>query len=512
MILLGFTCLYLSREAGAAPNLIPNPEFEGIVRETGLPLGWQRSSLKIPGLEPGLVYLCQIADHPGRFLALQGGQDRNGRVWCQVDHIRPHTDYLLEFSAYRPKFANGVYLEVEIFGQRHLINQHLTYGRVEQIFLQVNSGDARGASRLVMVNPHQDVLAFGSPSLKLVGPEEAPRPTVEPVRWPNFFPVGIYNAGPEDLPEIRAAGFNTVQSYDAAPGHIQRMAAACRRLGLTFLPTFCSYQPGISRELGGRPETLGFYIADEPEGRGLPPTELQSLKASLQRDHPGALTAMALVRPQMAGMYQRATDIFLLDPYPVPNLPLTWLSEALEEAAQYVPRERLWAVIQAFGGDKWRKEGWPRRPTYLEMRCLSYLALAHGAHGLFYFSYPEVKNDPAAWQGLKQIVQELRQLRTWLVLPNEPATLRVEMTSPFKTDAQGHPAVHFCQKQRPGEHLLILVNVIDHPVSCFVHGFYQETQWVTEFDQHKKSVVLDGNIREELGPYEVRLYHYRQPE
>jgi hypothetical protein len=107
-------------------------------------------------------------------------------------------------------------------------------------------------------------------------------------------------------------------------------------------------------------------------------------------------------------------------------------------------------------------------------------------------------------------VQELRQLRTWLVLPNEPAPLRVEMTSPFKADAQGHPAVHFCQKQRPGEHLLILVNVIDQPVGFFVNGFYQETQWVTEFFQ--QSVVLDGNIREELGSYKNRLYHYRQPE
>lgn len=102
-------------------------------------------------------------------------------------------------------------------------------------------------------------------------------------------------------------------------------------------------------------------------------------------------------------------------------------------------------MIQAFGGDKWRKEGWRRRPTYLEMRCLSYLTLAHGARGLFYFRYSKVRNDPAAWQGLKQIVQELPQLRTWLVLPNEPATLRVEMTSPFKADPQGHPAVHFCQ-------------------------------------------------------------------
>lgn len=512
MILLGFTLPTLSGETGGAPNLIPNPEFKDIVRVTGLPLGWQWSSLKIPGVKPSSVYLRQVADHPGKFLALQGGPDRNGRVWCQIDRIRPHTDYLLEFSAYRPKFTNRVYLEVEIFGQRHLINQHFTYGRVEQIFLPVNSGDTKGTTRLVMANPHRDLLAFGSPSLRAVSPGAAPGIIDEPGRFPSFFPVGIYQAKLEDLPEIRAAGFNAVEGDDAAPDHIHRMAAGCSRLGLTFLPTLCSYQPEISREWGGRPEILGFYIADEPEGRGVPPASLQSLRASLHRDHAGALTAMALLRPQMVAMYRQATDIFLLDPYPVPNMPLTWLSDAIEEAAQYVPRERLWAVIQAFGGDKWQQAGWPRRPTALEMRCLTYLALAHGAHGLFYFSYPEVRNDPAAWQGLKQILQELRQLRTWLVLPNEPVTLRVEMTSPFKADAQGHAAVHFCQKQRPGEQLLILVNVIDRPVSCFVHGFSQDIPWVTEFFQQQKAVVLDGNIREELGPYEVRLYHYHQPE
>jgi hypothetical protein len=71
-----------------------------------------------------------------------------------MKHIRPHTDYLLEFTAYRPKFRNGVYLEVEIFGQRHLINQHFSYGRVQPIFLGVNSGNTLGATRFVVANPH----------------------------------------------------------------------------------------------------------------------------------------------------------------------------------------------------------------------------------------------------------------------------------------------------------------------------------------------------------------------
>ena len=449
-----------------------------------------------------------MSGHPGRFLALQGGPDRQGRVWCQIDHIRPHTDYLLEFSAYRPKFINQVYLEVEIFGQRQMINQHFTCGRVQPIFLRVNSGRTQGTTRLVIANPHQEVLAFGEPSLRAVRSGETGRMTDAPVRLPNFFPVGIYHASPEALPEIRAAGFNAVQSYDADLDHLKRMAAICNRLGLKFLPTFCSYQPEMSRELGGSPVLLGFYIADEPEGRGVPPEKIRSLKASLQQDHASVLTAMAMLRPQMVGMYRQATDIFLLDPYPVPNMPMTWLADVLEEAGKCVSRERLWAVIQAFGGEKWRQYGWPRPPTYLEMRCLTYLALVHGAHGLFYFSYQEAKEDPATWQGLTRIVQELKQLRTWLVLPNEPAKLRIEMTSAFKADAVGRPAVHFCQKQRQGEHLLVLVNVIDQPVSCLIRGFSPDLSWVTEIFQQKKSVILDGNIREELGPYEVRLYLY----
>ena len=241
-----------------------------------------------------------------------------------------------------------------------------------------------------------------------------------------------------------------------------------------------------------------------------PRKKCKALKESLKQDHPGVLTAVAMLRPQMVEAYRESADIFMVDPYPVPNMPMTWLSDTLEEAARHVPRERLWAVIQAFGGDKWAKDGWPRRPTYMEMRCLTYLAVVHGAHGIFYFSYPEVRADSTSWEALKKIAAELRQLRTWLVVPDAPQSLRLEMTSPFKVDANGRPAVHFCQKKQGAENLLILVNVIDRPVSFYLKGFRPAGALAHRDFQQQKSVVQDGNIREELGPYEVRLYHYRE--
>jgi len=288
------------------------------------------------------------------------------------------------------------------------------------------------------------------------------------------------------------------------------MAAASARLGLKYLPNYRGEPTDISRALGGRPELLGFYIEDEPEGRSVPPQKIAALKEALKRNHPGVLTAVAMLRPQMVAEYRKAADVFMIDPYPVPHMPMTWLSDSLEEAARHVPKERLWAVIQAFGGDKWAKDGWPRMPTPAEMRCLTYLAVVHGAHGLFYWNYPEVRTDNAPWEGLKKIAAELRQLQTWIVVPAESNKLKLEMTSPFKVDAAGGPAVHFSQKSQGTEHLLILVNVIDRPVSFYLQGFGPQVPWLNEMFQHHKSVVQDGNIREELGPYEVRVYHYRQ--
>jgi len=138
-----------------ATNLIPKPGFEGSQDTIGLPEGWHRGSYKIPGVEPSRVYFFRVAGYPGKLLAMEGDPTAMG-VRCRIKNIRPHTDYLLEFTAYRPKFRNGVYLEVEIFGQRHLINQHFSYGSVQPIFLRVNSGNTLGATRFVVANPYRE--------------------------------------------------------------------------------------------------------------------------------------------------------------------------------------------------------------------------------------------------------------------------------------------------------------------------------------------------------------------
>jgi len=101
-----WTCLLflpgLAGGAGVGSNLIPNPGFDLVQADTGLPQGWSRKVVKVPSVTSSQAYLCRVEGHPGKFLALVGGADRGGRVSCEINDIRPHTQYILEFDAYRP--------------------------------------------------------------------------------------------------------------------------------------------------------------------------------------------------------------------------------------------------------------------------------------------------------------------------------------------------------------------------------------------------------------------------
>lgn len=496
----------VAESKGTGPNLVPNPGFKLARKSDQVPAGWHRRSSLIPGIKQSQVFLTQIPGYPGTMLAISGGDDRAGQVWCDISNISPQTAYLLEVDVYRPQFINGVYPEVEIFGQRLLLNQNCVYGGVQHIFLHLNSGRCGGRTRLALINRHEQLFAFGSPSLVPVRKQAGLEKKSDRAVFLSFFPVGIFGASLESLREIREAGFNAVQTYDGRPENIRPMISAAEKYGLKLLANFRTYNARLSQELGGRPGLLGFYIEDEPELRSIPPRKIMTVHDLIKADHPRALTAVAMVRPRMVAEYQGAADIFMLDQYPVPNMPMTWLSDSLAEAANFIDASRIWAVVQAFGGPKYSKYGWPRLPTREEMRCLTYLAIIHGARGIFYFSYPEISASPTGWAGLKSIVAELRQLRSWLVVPHVEPTLRIEMTSPFKADAEGRPAVHFCQKKLGQQNLVLVVNAIDQPVSFTLTGFVPEVHWVENFFTLEKTVIQDGNLRDDLGPYEARFY------
>ena len=167
------------------------------------------------------------------------------------------------------------------------------------------------------------------------------------------------------------------------------------------------------------PTTLhGFYVNDEPEIVSFPINKANDIQRLIKDRFPEAATYMAVVRPQKVRDYASASDYFMMDQYPVPSMPMVWLSDSMDEAAAIVGRERIVSVIQAFGGGEEAKHGWTRLPTRQEMECLTFLSIVHGGRGVFYFTFSEISKTEEGRKNLAHVVGQLNKLGEWLSVKN----------------------------------------------------------------------------------------------
>jgi hypothetical protein len=430
---------------------------------------------------------------------------------------------------YRPDFSQGVFPEVRIFGRSIKIDQHCLVGSFQQIFIDVNSGSYQEEARIRFVVDHPgESFWFTRPSLKNRSAATESLPAIAAPATGGEFPIGIYAARIQALDRIQAAGFNVVQSYGKSPDFAVNFLKETKERGLGCLLSPPRQHDDLNRFLdllerhdALRPrDRVWFYINDEPELRSVPPAQLAQLRRRLLEVYPRRLCATAMVRPHRIPYYKNAADIFIMDQYPIPKMPLTWLSDSIDEARSHLGDHRVWAVIQAFGGGHHAKQGWTRRPTLAEMRALSFLAVIHGVSGLFFYSYPDVSEDPSAWENLKSVVNELRRVESWLPVENLQSSLswKVEMTSPFRADARGRDAIHLAVKDRRkswyrGTHsfprkreiLAIAVNVIDRPVRGRILGWPSRMGRVIDRLSGKVLPIVDGSVQIHLPPFGVAL-------
>jgi hypothetical protein len=57
--------------------------------------------------------------------------------------------------------------------------------------------------------------------------------------------------------------------------------------------------------------------------------QAEDIQKIIKERFPNAVTNMAIVRPQVIPFYEKGADYFMLDQYPVPNMPMSWLSNSL---------------------------------------------------------------------------------------------------------------------------------------------------------------------------------------
>ena len=276
-----------------------------------------------------------------------------------------------------------------------------------------------------------------------------------------FFPIGVYGGSPDNLGQIKDSGLNS-----AVVGLDEKNLAACSTADI-----HCAFSVAKDPErlisVLDRLEPLlekahfSFYVNDEPGIHSFPVWKAEDIQRILKSRYPGRATHMAIVRPRVIPDYQGSADYFMLDQYPVPNMPVTWLSDSMDEAAGFVGRDRLQSVIQAFGGGRFAHSGWPRLPTFAEMNNLAFLSVIHGSRGLYFFTWPEIISTQKSKEDFESVIRRLNSLRSWLQQKNDAEPPTVEMVSRYRFDPKGKPAVHCASKTLYGTKMLLCANTID---------------------------------------------------
>jgi hypothetical protein len=117
---------------------------------------------------------------------------------------------------------------------------------------------------------------------------------------------------------------------------------------------------------------------------------------------------------------------------------MTWLSDSIDESSKSMSNKgkQVWAVIQAFSWSYFRDSPIlknAKNPTLEEERCLTYLAIVHGAKGILYYTYRggkyEIKDFPEHWNDVKKIASELNILSPVLTAPDSNNNLVLNLTA-----------------------------------------------------------------------------------
>lgn len=320
-----------------------------------------------------------------------------------------------------------------------------------------------------------------------------------------FFPLGLYY-GPVSM-KIRDMGFNVVHLWALRDGSTARGLDEAERLGLRAVVELADAYLGEGPYLDtlrehvsafrSHPAVLVWYLHDEPKPEVLDKVGLGSqLVRSLDSTRP----VMTMHNwPRVAGMFAPHVDIVGIDPYPVPNQPLSLVWRYVKDTVRVSGEGKIvWAAIQAFA--KKVPDGPTRYPTPIELRNMVYQALVAGASGILYFSYEWdgvlEERDPRLWAALGSVNREVTTLAPVLV-DGRPSTGKVRL----RLDGDVRSLV----REWSGKTYVILVNIGPTEAKVEVQQ-RQRVEAVESLFDDRWFVPIRGRLTDVLEPYGVRVF------
>lgn len=339
-----------------------------------------------------------------------------------------------------------------------------------------------------------------------------------------FFPFGFYTYSPvfPTLPEEEVVkGFNVISPYQKIlPETLPERKAymdRCAQLGMKVHYNLLSVSGGggvgskidsISDEekrarllkeiemFRDHPALLAWYISDEPNGNKIPPETIEEIYNTVKKADPWHPVSVVITAPFLqARKYTKGLDILMADPYPLPELPTSFVGDITGQLIDLVVGKKpLWIVPQAFGGG----EIWRREPTSQEIRSMTWQAIIKGATGIQYFVRQGLNyfpKSPAAWGECGRIAVEVAELTPWLLSDEE--------TIPVECYSQN---VVVSSKTHEGQLIVMAVNKKNEPtaISIRIKGISNTRARV--LFENRLVPVAGGAITDHLAPFGSQAY------
>jgi hypothetical protein len=336
-----------------------------------------------------------------------------------------------------------------------------------------------------------------------------------------FFPLGLYVvqhlSDTSQLDEITNSSFDTLLNYNINNGTDTQITdylnqVQARNLKLIFSLVSVKGLMDIDtlihkvNAFKGHPAIISWYMNDERGPEYLPELKTVYKKIKeLDKNHP-----VWSVHWNTNWLIQEAhtTDIVGVDPYPIDNNLITLVSQMADAANR--AGKPLWLVPQIFDwsdypGDFRAPTGRP--PTRDEMRAMTYLAVNHGAKGLIYYSYFNIRDDKDykdRWQQIKEIVGEIDSLR--------PVFLSIQETN--KNDIVcNNRNIDFKLMRQGNAYYLLTVNTKKNNITGVSFKIKLEEKPAvinTLFESGRQIPIINGKVTDNFGPYEVHVYKWEK--
>lgn len=352
-----------------------------------------------------------------------------------------------------------------------------------------------------------------------------------------FFPIGLYGikkcaangmSFDKALGDVKAAGFNTVQSYFATSADaLSEFLDLADKHGLKVLvpsqpridgPTASSGNVSANRD---HPAVLGWYLADDTSGHHSPDSLAYRRRyvrycdtdhITVQTDTP-VISEMNRYAPYVGITEAFLPQIYYFGKFVPDGDGIAYVARDMRAVRAAIceagnPVRSVWPILQHFRG--W---GWKRFPTAAELRASVYAAIALGARGVMIYTYcgANEKNEgivssPERWAEAAAVVGELAALSGDLTSRDAARQPVPVVLSGATTDALCQHSVCALLKSGP-EPLLIAVNAANEPVRVRF-GLACGAEEIFE----RRAIAAGDGLVDDFAPLGVHVYRLKPKE